>query len=155
LAPCRKRPRPRTCFWAAEDQREGPLCFPDLSRRGSNCPEVAPACASSKKLQLPAPCRTYSFSAEWLLPPFPPEGKSSPGSIFASRLAFWTSAGPCNGAAIMVLASSTPSIPICRESVVSVHRQAADTTCVLASGTNVLVSPCLQGTSVSATKSRF
>jgi len=44
---------------------------------------------------------------------------------------------------MMVLASSPAFIPICRERVVSVHRQAADTTCVLASGTNVLVSPLL------------
>ena len=43
----------------------------------------------------------------------------------------------------MVLASSSPSIPICRERVVSVHRQEADATCILANGTNVLVSPQL------------
>src|SRR5215831_10642833 len=43
----------------------------------------------------------------------------------------------------MVLASSPPSIPVCRECVVSVHRQEADATCVLANGTNVLVSPLL------------
>src|SRR5215469_2983314 len=43
----------------------------------------------------------------------------------------------------MVLASSAASIPICRECVVSVHRQEDHATCILANGTNVLVSPLL------------
>jgi hypothetical protein len=40
----------------------------------------------------------------------------------------------------MVLASSPPSIPICRERVLSVQRQEDHATCALANGTNVLVS---------------
>jgi len=43
----------------------------------------------------------------------------------------------------MVLAASPPSIPICRERVLGVNRQAAHATCTLANGTNVLVSSLL------------
>ena len=60
------------------------------------------------------------------------------------RLAFWASAGcSYNGTGIMVLASSLSSVPICRERVVSVHRQEDRATCILANGTNVRVSPLL------------
>jgi len=61
----------------------------------------------------------------------------------ASRLAFWSVGHSYNGAATMVLTASPPSIPICRERVLGVNRQAAHATCTLANGTNVLVSSLL------------
>jgi len=43
------------------------------------------------------------------------------------RLTFWASGGHSyNGAGIMILGSFSSSIPICRQRVVSLHRQEAD-----------------------------
>ena len=58
--------------------------------------------------------------------------------------AFWASAmRPYNAGVIMVFTSSAPSIPVCRELVVSVDRQQDPATCVLANRTNLRVSGLL------------
>jgi hypothetical protein len=73
-----------------------------------------------------------------------PEGKSFNSIDFYFEARIWASAGHSyKGAGMIVLASCPPSIPICRERVMSVHRQGADATCVLVNGANVRVSPLL------------
>jgi hypothetical protein len=64
--------------------------------------------------------------------------------LVSSKPAFWASAmGPYNAGVIMVFTSSAPSIPVCRELVVSVDRQQDPATCVLANRSNLRVSVLL------------
>ena len=64
--------------------------------------------------------------------------------LVSSKPAFWASVKrPYNAAGIMVLTSSAPSIPVCRERVVSLHRQEEPATCELANRTNLRVSGLL------------
>jgi hypothetical protein len=64
--------------------------------------------------------------------------------LVSSKPAFWASAmRPYNAGVIMVFTPSAPSIPVCRELVVSVHRQEDPATCVTANRTNLRVSGLL------------
>src|SRR6266496_3705995 len=64
--------------------------------------------------------------------------------LVSTKPAFWASAMPSyNAGGIMALTSSAPSIPVCHERVVSVHRQEDPATCILANRTNLRVSGLL------------